>query len=222
MERPVKQWIAIERDETTSDLGIGLQVDSVVGAKGRREVVIFGGVRFYRYPDSKHWAHRAYFKPHVHAVKKGVEALHIEIWKWNHGSVPEGHTIHHRDHNPLNNRIENLQCLTHSEHSTLHGNSPSPQYLEWKRANIVIAQDAAKAWHGSPEGREWHREHAKKMGLHTLPKVDLVCAYDQCSKQFIGRSFWDKFCSDSCKQKFYYHRDKREKRGRFASLQPSS
>ena len=46
------------------------------------------------------------------------ESTHV--WVSAHGSVPPGHVIHHVDHNPLNNAITNLQCLSRSQHATTH------------------------------------------------------------------------------------------------------
>lgn len=46
--------------------------------------------------------------------------LHRVVWEFFFGEIPDGYEIHHRDHNPANNQIENLQCLTKSEHHKLH------------------------------------------------------------------------------------------------------
>lgn len=46
--------------------------------------------------------------------------LHRLVWESINGPIPDGHDIHHRDHDRQNNRICNLQCLTGSEHMKLH------------------------------------------------------------------------------------------------------
>jgi len=38
----------------------------------------------------------------------------------NLNSIPEGYDIHHKNFNELNNNIENLQLIEHSEHTKLH------------------------------------------------------------------------------------------------------
>ena len=49
------------------------------------------------------------------------ERLHITIYELYHNCiVPAGYEIHHRDLNPRNNDISNLQMLTKSEHKSLH------------------------------------------------------------------------------------------------------
>lgn len=47
--------------------------------------------------------------------------LHRLIWEDFWGcEIPKGYVIHHRDHNPLNNCIMNLQLMKRSEHISLH------------------------------------------------------------------------------------------------------
>lgn len=55
-------------------------------------------------------------------VKVGnqYEYEHILIWKKNKGNIPENYVIHHKDHDKGNNRIENLELLSNSDHMKLH------------------------------------------------------------------------------------------------------
>lgn len=46
--------------------------------------------------------------------------LHHRVWVEHNGPIPEGRVIHHCDRNKANNAIENLACLTPSEHSHEH------------------------------------------------------------------------------------------------------
>lgn len=51
----------------------------------------------------------------------GGKLLHRLIWEDYHGKkIPEGYVIHHKDYNPLNNDISNLELRTLSEHRSLH------------------------------------------------------------------------------------------------------
>jgi len=46
---------------------------------------------------------------------------HHYIWERYHKrKVPKGFNIHHKDFNPLNNNIDNLELMTASEHLKLH------------------------------------------------------------------------------------------------------
>jgi HNH endonuclease len=75
----------------------------------RVETVVFEGRTFYRYPDSDRPTHRRYFQ------RPGI-SLHRAVWEHHHGVVPEGHEIHHRDEDTLNNDISNLEAVPLSVH----------------------------------------------------------------------------------------------------------
>ncbi len=45
---------------------------------------------------------------------------HKYIWELHNGKIPEGYIIHHKDCNPLNNELSNLQCMSAAEHVSLH------------------------------------------------------------------------------------------------------
>ena len=46
--------------------------------------------------------------------------VHRGCWEAYHGSIPDGHVVHHRDGESANNAIENLARMTHGEHSRVH------------------------------------------------------------------------------------------------------
>lgn len=45
---------------------------------------------------------------------------HRQVWKESHGDIPKDMVIHHIDGNHLNNDINNLECLTHTQHAQRH------------------------------------------------------------------------------------------------------
>ena len=45
---------------------------------------------------------------------------HRYVWMEHYGEIPKGMIIHHIDGNKFNNSIENLKCITSSEHNKLH------------------------------------------------------------------------------------------------------
>src|SRR4051812_46118431 len=120
----------------------------------RREIIVFEGREYVRYPDSPHRSARVYF---YHAVGgrrgNGSRALHRDIWERENGPIPSGHIVHHKDENPLNNSPDNLECVTYEEHAKRH-----PQAVDDLRARMDHARTYASAWHGSDEGLEFHRE----------------------------------------------------------------
>ena len=48
--------------------------------------------------------------------------VHRVCWEYYHGPIPSGHVVHHENGNTLDNRVENLACMTPSEHARLHKN----------------------------------------------------------------------------------------------------
>lgn len=46
--------------------------------------------------------------------------LHRDVWESVNGPVPMGYEIHHIDGDTTNNDIDNLECLTRSEHLARH------------------------------------------------------------------------------------------------------
>jgi hypothetical protein len=45
---------------------------------------------------------------------------HRAIWMRVHGEIPKGYIIHHINGNKQDNRIENLECISHREHQLKH------------------------------------------------------------------------------------------------------
>jgi len=44
----------------------------------------------------------------------------IVVWEAAHGPVPRGWVVHHKDRNPLNDAIENLEAMSRSNHIAEH------------------------------------------------------------------------------------------------------
>ena len=55
------------------------------------------------------------------ADREGKRSLiHRGCWEANNGPIPDGHIVHHRNEDRADYRIENLACMTRSEHTGLH------------------------------------------------------------------------------------------------------
>src|SRR5580693_119272 len=111
------------------------------------------GRKWHNYPDG--------FKP-----KRQV--IYRNIWEAYNGPIPEGMFIHHIDGDNRNHAIENLQLVVPGQHLKIHRargdwNHKDPRSI----SGLNKAQKKARAWHSSPEGRAWHRKHAKKTGFGT-------------------------------------------------------
>lgn len=157
----------------------------------RAEVREFNGKLYQRYPDSPRRNDRVYFS---HSESGTTRLLHRDIWSHHNGPIPPGHHIHHIDFDPLNNDPSNLECLSVSEHVKKHW---TEERHEKQLVHLDNIRHLTKAWHGSEEGLEWHREHGNKTWAERR-SVDTTC--DHCGKSFTYKSIQQqKFCSNKCK-----------------------
>lgn len=147
-------------------------------------------------------------------LSRGGKRLHRDAWRAAFGTIPEGCHIHHRDGNVLNNRLSNLECVPASIHlSESWAKRPKPEE-GWFSAN---ARNKAADWHKSPEGKLWHKRHAKRSkGWTKWKREEKPC--EQCGKLHMalvrksGNS--GKFCSQACKVAAYRERGKQNEYAR--------
>lgn len=164
----------------------------------KSEVIIYKDIKFRRYPNSSKWADRNYYVPNASHRKKGIGRLHQEIWKDAHGSIPSGHHIHHKDENPLNNTIDNLECLSIAAHNAYHVSTYTEEELASRREWFNRIRPAASNWHGSEEGRAWHRELGH-MAWENVEYITAICA--NCNVEFQRSTLGTPkvYCSNKCK-----------------------
>ena len=168
--------------------------------RGKRPFTEFDGVKYYKTAQG-YW---------LGGNRSNCKRLHIAVWEKYNGKIPDGYHIHHIDGNKDNNDISNLELMKASDHISMH--SRSAENVSRARETIRRAAEAAKVWHGSDAGREWHREHALKVAQEQAEKkVTLVC-------QVCGREFTTlkqcasrtKFCGNNCKATALRRRRKNE------------
>ena len=166
-----------------------------------QDIIEYNGITFIRYPGSKSLSASRYYYPYANGRRmRGVGALHRVIWESVNGPIPEGHEIHHKDEDFLNNDISNLECLTAKAHAQIHHlGVVTPAKL----ANLDRIRPLTKQWHASPEGRKWHADHAKEVYKSRKP-INRVCVQCGVAYQSFARRKNDKFCGTVCAQRWYY------------------
>jgi len=158
------------------------------------ETVVFNGIKFRRYPEAKQRSDRVYFTPGIADKQRGVGRLHEEVWKAAHGPIPADCVIHHADDNPLNNDLANLVAVPAGLHAKHHHAGVSTPA---KRAHLERVRPLAAAWHSSPEGIEWHRQHAYNTVRAIQPSAH-IC--EQCGGTYETQpKAGNRFCSNKCR-----------------------
>lgn len=147
------------------------------------------GKKFYQDKKTGYWISTDY--PRIRA--------HAWVWITHHGEPPpHGYHIHHVDGDKSNNKIDNLQILTQSDHSRMHSKEyfSDPENLKKALVHLGNIRDRTKEWHASPEGIEWHRQHGIKV-WEERELIEITCK--QCNEKAHTKIYDQVFCSNKCK-----------------------
>lgn len=120
--------------------------------QSRNLMQVFNGVRYYKRKDAPYYARRT----------PSSRYIHRDVWEFHNGPIPDGWHVHHINGDPADNRVENLQAISPSDHSALHGIANPWVGSAGNVEQLLQAGERAKEWHRSETGREWHRQHGKK------------------------------------------------------------
>lgn len=99
----------------------------------KTECIEYKGEKYYRNPNAKDSKKNYFCTSHGKHGNK-VKRLHCEIWKEHNGEIPKGYHIHHKDGDPLNNDISNLECISSSEHHQKHMAEPKRKEIQSRSA----------------------------------------------------------------------------------------
>ena len=124
------------------------------------------------------------------------------IWTYFNGEIPEGYEIHHRDLNPDNNDIANLQLLTVAEHRRLHNPGKEENYLK-KNAKHYCAVCGKEIEH-----RRGQSVYCSAKCRRTAERIRATKTKtcEVCGKEFSTTSD-ARFCSQKCIGEFRKRRE---------------
>lgn len=160
------------------------------------ETIEFNGTTYRLMGGKKYYLSQS----NTNAGRRKAKGLHVAVWEFYSGqTVPKGSVIHHKDENPHNNDYSNLECLTRAEHGKHH----PVKDPEKNRAHLERIRPLASEWHRSPEGRAWHRHHARNMVV--TPK-EFICQY--CGASYLAKTSNTVSCSNQCYELLRAARDK--------------
>ena len=98
------------------------------------------------------------------------EFLHRSKWKYYRGPIPEGHVVHHIDHDKLNNKISNLQLMTHAEHTGHHQKIDGVCSVDGCDGERYAKGFCHKHYRNWYEKKKW-KEHKEKYGIKDKAKI---------------------------------------------------
>jgi hypothetical protein len=157
-----------------------------------KSMIIFNGVKYVRLPSGYYIS-----SSKRNLERRAANGLHVAIWEfYSSKKVPKGWQVHHKDGNIENNEYSNLECLSAKEHASRHRSKPF---------SLEKARIAARKWHSSEEGLEWHREHAKRSWETKKLKEQSCLNCGDIYEYFFKKS---KYCSSFCRNKHYYETGK--------------
>lgn len=128
------------------------------------------------------------------------DMLHRAVWESKHGKMPRRHEVHHKDRDKSNNRLDNLELLSPSDHARRHAlerfASDPESMREHMRKHVL---PAAHRWWKSPEGRARMAEV-----WAARPKSEFRCI--QCGETYMGYSHMARLrlCSNTCRSRYRY------------------
>jgi len=95
---------------------------------------------------------------------------HDVVWEGSNGPIPEGYEVHHRDEDPLNNEIGNLQLLTRLEHKRLHSGCQLREDGWWKPC--CRCGETLRLEHFMRPSRDWPDSYCRpcRSAMSTLAK----------------------------------------------------
>lgn len=176
------------------DIVSGVYHVEMAKQKALVRIVRWDGAIWRRYPKAKQRNRRVYYSGYW---RRMLTTLHRAVWEKEHGPIPDGREIHHIDGNPLNNTLENLECLTPAEHRRKESEAGSFSTPNIRR-NLNRIRPLAATWHRSLAGRAWHQENGRRV-MAARPFVSKTC--EHCRRSFQAKNQRAKVCSQSCADK---------------------
>lgn len=112
-------------------------------------------------------------------------SIYLLVWEVFNGPVPEGYCIHHKDHNKLNDRLDNLELMTKAEHAKHHStgkkcSAETKEKIRNSNLNKPVSEETKQKLSESLKG------HKNCLGYHQSEEHKR-----KQSESKKGRQFWN-------------------------------
>ena len=128
--------------------------------------------------------------------------IHRVAWCYYNGEIPYRHEIHHADTNPSNNAIDNLRCLTKSEHQKLHKPKGEPAaHRTWNTESIC--PQCGKTFYNSQSHRIYCSEECRLENEYITKQCPVCGKIFRVHKKHHHQVFCSRHCfmKDRCAKK---------------------
>lgn len=150
------------------------------------EHIFFNGQAYYKTPEG-YWR----------STDKKHSPLHVAVWEAANGPVPEGFEVHHIDENKDNNSLENLQCMTITEHRRLHAKSNRAKGVLKQQKYKCTCAECGKEFLATDKSQKFCSKTCRLIYPKSKGAVVRVC--EACGKEFkTARNSKSRHCSGKC------------------------
>ena len=151
--------------------------------------VEWGGKRWHSY-SGKYYEYRGTRS----LGRKDRDVLHRAVYRDHHGSIPEGHDIHHIDGDCFNNDVQNLEAITRSEHMRLHRiESPIPKAPQKPLVETKCESCGTLQWRRKLDAKCFCKKCASRRAEEARKKTKQC---EHCGAEFRTRT--GTLCSQRC------------------------
>ena len=142
----------------------------------------FNGVNFKRQKQGGHYTN--------------TFSIQRAVWMYHFGEIPTGCEIHHRDFNPNNNDIKNLQLLTKIDHRKLHNKTTLIKSFVCENCGQIFeTQNTGQNRFCSQKCSADYKKKLAKENIQTF-----ICK--ECGIEFKANKLRNpQFCSRKCKNR---------------------
>ena len=123
--------------------------------------------------------------------------IHRCIYEYYFGEIPTGYLVHHRDFNPKNNSVDNLQLVTKSEHGQIHTTQQIPL-----NTKTYTCKNCGKSYETTDNGNRnqfCSLKCRRQYNYHNSNQAEKICKV--CGTKFLSnQGAHKKTCSADCEK----------------------